>query len=412
MRQEHILSILYDLAMVLSGETRSGPLVDQFLQRLMFHTGFPCGHYLSHISPAREDGRCAAYLENSIGDPEFTARCGQRLSLSETVMLGDSSLIEDTALLAANFGEANAWHTMLRLRVGEDSIFVLLSPEPLRSDLPFTSMFDPVLRNFTRVLDLCRANEAHVEELEMANRELEAFCHSVSHDLRTPLRGIDGFSLALLEDCASQLDREGMDYLRRVRNGVQRMGTLIDDLLKLSRMTQAPLSRQPIDMRLLATRTLDELRENEPHRHVEVHIGEGLKVTADPALLGLALDNLLGNAWKYTGKKAHAIIEFGVAREDGETVFYIRDNGAGFDMQYADMLFAPFQRLHKAEEFSGTGVGLATVQRVIQRHGGEIWAEAEVGKGATFFFTLPLQMKDIHRQACKNAETARPSDER
>ena len=395
MRQEHILSILYELAMVLSGETRSGPLVDQFLQRLMYHTGFPCGHYLSHITHLPETppgaGQCTAFLENSIGDPDFSARCGEQVTLSDAVLLGESAVIDDAELLAENFGKGDAWQTMLRLRVGADSVFLLLSSQPLRSDLPFTSMFDPVLRNFTRVLELCRANEAHMEELEMANRELEAFCYSVSHDLRAPLRGIDGFSQALLEDCGDQLPGDGRDYLDRVRNGVQRMGALIDDLLHLSHTTQAPMQHKVVDMTAMANEIVGELRDAEPDRQVEVHIADGMKAHGDPALLHLALANLLGNAWKYTGKRERAVIEFGLSREDGESLFYVRDNGAGFDMRYADMLFQPFQRLHKTDEFSGTGIGLATVQRVIQRHGGRIWAEAEVDKGASFFFTLPVR---------------------
>ena len=397
MNQEHILSILYELSMVLSGETRSGPLVERFLQRLMFHTGFPCGLYLKNVLllPEAENGEplCSAFLETAIGDPELTANRGQPLMLPAVLVLGESAFVRDAALLADSFGEAGGWHTMLKLRARDNSVFLLLSSESLSSDLPFTAMFDPVLRNFVRVYDLCCANENHMADLETANKELEAFSYSVSHDLRAPLRSIDGFSLALLEDFGDQLDAEGQEYLQRMRHGVQRMGRLIDDLLNLSRTAQGPLSRKMVDMTALADRIIADLRESTPQRQVEVRLAEELVVSADPNLLAVALNNLLENAWKYTGNRQRARIEFGVTREKGEEVFYIRDNGTGFDMNYANKLFGVFQRLHKTDEFSGTGIGLATVQRVIHRHGGQVWAEAAVGEGATFFFTLPARGK-------------------
>jgi len=230
--------------------------------------------------------------------------------------------------------------------------------------------------------------------LEAANKELEAFSYSVSHDLRAPLRGIDGFSQILLEDHSEQLDEEGKGYLQRVRDGVQRMSMLIDDMLMLSRTTQVPLKRQPVDISKLANNTVIELREGMPDREVEIQIVEGLQANADPKLMAVALDNLLGNAWKYTGKQERAAIEFGMSEQDDEPVFYVKDNGVGFDMRHANKLFSAFQRLHKAGDFSGTGVGLATVQRIIQRHGGRIWAEAELGKGAIFYFTLPARKEN------------------
>lgn len=226
-------------------------------------------------------------------------------------------------------------------------------------------------------------------ELERANRELEAFSYSVSHDLRTPLRAIDGFSQALLEDYAAQLDDTGRDYLGRVRAGAQRMGQLIDDLLQLSRVSRAELSVAEIDLSTMAAEIIGELHEREPQRAVEVVINPGLKASGDVRLLRIALENLLNNAWKYTGRRKLAHITFGARHGDGEPCFYVRDDGAGFDMAYANKLFGAFQRLHDAREFPGTGVGLATVQRIIHRHGGHIWAEAEVDKGSTFYFTLP-----------------------
>lgn len=226
------------------------------------------------------------------------------------------------------------------------------------------------------------------EELAAANRELEAFAYSVSHDLRAPLRAIDGFSQALLEDYGERLDGPGLDYLRRVRAASQRMAALIDDLLQLSRLTRAPLQPRVVDLSSMAREILSELQEQQPDRFVQVDIQPGMQVWGDPGLLRTALQNLLDNAWKYTSKNAYARIEVGCDQTDGDTVFYVRDNGAGFDMRYADKLFGPFQRLHHPSEYEGTGIGLATVQRIIHRHGGRIWAESSPGQGATFYFRL------------------------
>jgi PAS domain S-box-containing protein len=225
-------------------------------------------------------------------------------------------------------------------------------------------------------------------QLEAANRELEAFSYSVSHDLRAPLRGIDGFSQALLEDYADRLDEHGLDYLRRVRAATQRMSRLIDDLLGLSRITRGELRRETVDLSGLARSVVEQLREAHPERRVEFHVAGGLTAQGDARLLRIALENLLANASKFSSKNAGAVIEFGVMRDDGGDVYFVRDNGAGFDMQYASKLFGAFQRLHDVREFEGTGIGLATVQRIVRRHGGRVWAEGEPGRGATFYFTL------------------------
>src|SRR5258706_10610506 len=226
-------------------------------------------------------------------------------------------------------------------------------------------------------------------ELEAANKELEAFSYSVSHDLRSPLRTIDGFSQALLEDYADQLPAEGQNYLKRVRAATQRMGQLIDDLLNLSKVTRAPMKFVPVDLSGLVQGIAAELQRTQPERRVNFKITPNLKARGDPNLMQAALENLLNNAWKFTAKREQAEIEFGSKSENNETVFFIRDNGAGFDMAYVGKLFGAFQRLHAMTEFSGTGIGLATVQRIINRHGGRIWAEGAVDQGATFFFTLP-----------------------
>lgn len=225
-------------------------------------------------------------------------------------------------------------------------------------------------------------------ELESANRELEAFAHSVSHDLRAPLRGIDGWSLALLEDCGERLDEQGHKYLDRVRSEAQRMGRLIDDILYLSRVGRGELVPSTVNLTSLTQTIVARLKEANSNRTIEFIVAPQLKGVGDPRLLEIALTNLLANAVKFTGLRALARVEFGKTEYKGKPAFFVRDNGAGFDMAYAGMLFAPFQRLHKTSEFPGTGIGLATVQRVIHRHGGRIWAEAQVGEGATFYFTL------------------------
>jgi PAS domain S-box-containing protein len=230
---------------------------------------------------------------------------------------------------------------------------------------------------------------ARTEELQRANAELEAFSYSVSHDLRTPLRAIDGFSQALLEDYAKQFDEIGVDYITRVRSGAQRMGRLIDDLLKLARVSRGDFIREALDLTAMAEEVVADLRANDPDRNVAINITPDLAAQGDARLMRIALENLFNNAWKYTGKKEHALIEFDRCQYNNEECYRIRDNGAGFDMAYADKLFGAFQRLHDTHEFSGTGIGLATVQRIIHRHGGRIWADAKVDEGAVFFFTLP-----------------------
>jgi len=228
-------------------------------------------------------------------------------------------------------------------------------------------------------------------ELQTAINELEAFSYSVSHDLRAPLRGIDGFSLALLEDYEDKLDDDGKDYLRRVRAGTQKMGTLIDDLLILSRASRDTLKQTTVDLSELANNAKSQLQENHPGRQIQVDIKSDMKTLGDASLLSSVIDNLLGNAWKYTSKNPHARIEFSCFSQDNTTVFFVKDNGVGFDMSYKDKLFGAFQRLHKDIDFPGTGIGLAIVQRIINRHGGKVWAESDLNKGATFYFSLPNQ---------------------
>ncbi len=233
--------------------------------------------------------------------------------------------------------------------------------------------------------ELVKARDA----AEASNKELEAFSYSVSHDLRTPLRSIDGFSQALLEDYQDRLDDTAKSYLNRVRKATQHMGRLIDDMLKLSRVTRSEYRLETVDLSLMVRDIAETMKQEDPGRTVDVIIREGVTVNGDPALLKIALDNLIDNAWKFTGKEKRPQVEFGTILTAGKTAYFIRDNGVGFDMAYVDKLFGAFQRLHTSLEFPGTGIGLATVRRVINRHGGQVWVEAAVGKGATFYFTIP-----------------------
>ncbi len=235
--------------------------------------------------------------------------------------------------------------------------------------------------------ELERRVQERTTQLEATNQELEAFAYSVSHDLRAPLRGIRGFSELLLERYGDQLDSEGQDYLRRACESSDRMSRLIDGLLKLSRVGRCELHWGPVNLTELAEASVVELRKAEPERQVDVLIQPNVRVGGDEHLLRLVLDNLLGNAWKFTSQRRDARIEFGFATEP-EPAFFVRDNGVGFDMKYAGNLFGVFQRLHASEEFPGTGIGLATVQRIIKRHRGRVWATGVVNQGAVFYFTL------------------------
>lgn len=236
--------------------------------------------------------------------------------------------------------------------------------------------------------ELERRVRERTAQLESSNKELESFCYSVSHDLRAPLRAIDGFSHALMEDCVARLSDSERDYLNRICTSSKRMGQLIDDLLRLSRLTRAPIAFQEVDLTTLAGNIITPMREHDPDRCVDIVLASDMHTRGDEGLLRTALENLLGNAWKYTSKRPHAQIAFGREQRGDETVYFVKDNGAGFDMRYAGQLFGAFQRLHDAREFQGTGIGLATTKRIISRHGGRIWADAQPGQGASFYFTL------------------------
>jgi signal transduction histidine kinase len=279
--------------------------------------------------------------------------------------------------------------------------FVAEAPEPQRAGVTaagaqflgeLLSPFEMAFRGYREANEkLQRLNEdlhAQKDAVMHVNKELEAFSYSISHDLRAPLRSMDGFSQVLLEDYADRLDDTARGYLGRIRAAAQHMARLIEDILELARVSRGDLVLQPVDLSALARAVVARLREDDPERKVEVVIEDRVMGTGDPRLLGVVLDNLLGNAWKFTSRRDDATITFGQQEMNGRTVYYVRDNGAGFDMAYAQKLFGLFQRLHAGTDFEGTGVGLATVQRIVNRHGGEVWADSKVDEGATFYFTL------------------------
>lgn len=246
-----------------------------------------------------------------------------------------------------------------------------------------------------KIMDLNLRLEERVQErtaqLEAANHELEAFSYSVSHDLRAPLRAVDGFSQAVLEDYGEKVPDEGRRYLQIIRDGAQRMGTLIDDLLAFSRLSRAPVEKRQVNMARLVSDALDEIGLGRDDPKVRVSVGPMPEALGDPALLKQVWVNLISNAVKYSRKREQQVIEIGSQTLEGRNVFLVKDNGSGFDMRYANKLFGVFQRLHRTEEFEGAGVGLAIVQRIIHRHGGEVWADAAVDRGATFYFTLSAE---------------------
>ncbi len=287
----------------------------------------------------------------------------------------------------------------LRVRKDGNTFYAHIALTPVYNEQSVLTGFSVVTRDIT---EHKRAEEAirkltedlelkvkkRTAQLELVNHELESFAHSVSHDLRAPLRNLISLCKILLSRYTEHLDDEGKDYLAFILESSQKMMRLTTDLLNLSRVTQAELNTKPVNLSEVAKEIMKEMKEDYPERHVKFDIMDNLIVKGDVALLRIALQNLLDNAWKFTGKRSDALVELGVMQKDNQKVYYIRDNGVGFDPEYKDKLFAPFQRLHSEEEFPGSGVGLATVQRIIHRHGGRVWAEGAVNQGATIYFTL------------------------
>ena len=327
--------------------------------------------------------RYAVALRNHLAGPDDTALTRAyelgRMALNDGLGVLDMATLHAEALRIAALSGAPAAKPVETDKAAE---FFIESLSPFEMSLQGYRESNARLTALNAALDQARI------AAESANRELESFSYSVAHDLRAPLRSIDGLSQALLEDYNDKLDQEGQQYLRFLRESAQQMAQLIDDLLNLSRVTRSELKRETVDLSALARDILAKLARRESGRIVAATVQDGMTAEGDERLLGVVLENLLGNAWKFTGKRADATVIFGSVVIGGLVSYFIRDNGAGFDMAYADKLFGVFQRLHGVHEFEGTGIGLATVQRIIRRHGGQIRAEGAIDQGATFTFDL------------------------
>ncbi|CAN5335331.1 hypothetical protein BH11MYX1_BH11MYX1_37000 [soil metagenome] len=352
-------------------------------------------HSLSIVLDLTEQKRAEAAVKKLSEQHEADIRFRELLEAAPEAMVitdHDDRIVLMNAQAELLFGHKRAELLLAqldRLVAGPEGIrndgsrfLVEISSSPI--EIKGTTLTSRTIRDVTArkraVEDLTRARDA----AEVASRELEAFSYSVAHDLRAPLRGINGYAALLVEDLGDKLTAASRTHLERISLGAARMGELIDALLRLSRLSRTELVNDFVDLSALAREVLAQLHAHEPSREVEVIVADGLSTRGDRQLLMVVLENLLGNAWKFVGDRGGGTIELG----RDHAGYFIRDNGAGFDMRYAQKLFMPFQRLHSATEFSGTGIGLATVQRIVQRHGGAVWAEGAVGKGATFHFTL------------------------
>jgi len=339
------------------------------------------------------DGRCS-YVNR-----QFAEMLGREVSgmlCRPYLEFIDDCLHDEVAARLKNKGAGDSDHyETIFLRKDGARMWASVSAIPIKGgDGAFTGSFAMISdiskrKQAAEEIEVLHTNlSARALELEIANEDLEAFSYTVSHDLRRPLTAINGYSQVILEIFGDELSPQGKAYVKEILNGSIRMNHLIDTLLNFSRRNSGNFTRESVNISAMVLEIIDELRLTEPQRNVACEVQAGVCGDADAHLLRVVLDNLLGNAWKYSARKLEGVVEFGVAPHQEKTAYFIRDNGAGFDMERADRLFKPFQRLHAAEEFQGTGIGLASVQRIIQRHGGQVWAEGEPGKGATFFFTL------------------------
>jgi len=312
------------------------------------------------------------------------------ISLLEAVHRVDPHI---AAIMMTGHGTIDSAVTAMR----NGALDYILKPFKLKTVLPVIDRALEIRRLRIENAALAQRERAYIAELEAANRDLEAFSWSVSHDLRAPLRAVNGFCTMFLDQYGQHAPAEGRALLDRVLSGATRMDRMIEDLLRFSRCSRQPLHKRPVDLNQVVSRVLAELQTQNAGRAVELQVGKLPRCEADAALLELAFVNLLSNAFKYTRGRTPAVIEVGTAEEGGETALFVRDNGAGFDMKYSDRLFGVFQRLHTQDQFEGTGVGLSIVRRIIERHGGRIWAQAEPDRGACFMFTLPCAgAKEAH----------------
>jgi signal transduction histidine kinase len=382
------LSVLYDLALVVGSEVTVHGLLTRTLQRLLYHTGFPAGLVCSTLAGTAEPFSRHVRLEVVVGNHQLIRRVGEVISVPAV-------LVEPTALLAEipealkGLPARKPYRYVLRLPVPSFGTILLFHPEEPHSPLPLPELFVSFVSHLATALSLCQGIRDRTVALEEANAELEAFAYSVAHDLRAPLRAIDGYSHVLLSQHGASLDERGRDRLNQVRASAVRMARLIDDMLAFSHTSRREMAATAVDMNRLVRETVDEQRSACAGRVLRFEIGELPPAHGDRELLRQVLVNLLSNAVKFTRSRPEAVIVVeGAATVEGAT-YSVRDNGIGFDMAYADKLFGVFERLHSQSEYEGTGIGLAIVKRVVKRHGGRVWAEGAEGKGAVFHFFLP-----------------------
>jgi len=389
MASERILPVLYDLSLSIGSEIRLKPLLTRFLQRLLYHTSFPAGVALLDVSVIDQathmaEGRIAAV----VGDYELTGQEGQTVRLPAALLDGGVEQHDDASGLLGPLGPGR-YHSFLRLPVEGAGVIILMGPRTPETELPLGQMFQPVLAHLANAVHLCRENEARTAQLEAAYKELDELSYSISHSMLQPLRAINGFSAILLEEHSATLDDEGRRLLRIVRDSAQHMGRQIDDILRFLRLGKQTMAFRPTDIAALARDAFAQLQAAEPARRLHLNIGELPLAWGDREMLRQALMNLLSNAVKFSPADAEATVELSGAVEAKETVYAVKDHGVGFDMRYADKLFRVFERVHATGAYGGTGIGLALVKRIIERHGGRVWAQGEVGAGATFYFALP-----------------------
>ncbi|HEX6178110.1 MAG TPA: ATP-binding protein [Thermoanaerobaculia bacterium] len=399
-------------------ETTSGAVdslasgeVDPYLQRLLKHPAIAMATVYSdadrttrrrpHIAePGVFGGFLTSFREAVVGchagpartvcleaDPTYYGRRLSALLLPHLALLGASAILLGIAVaLGRGSGRARLIELTSIVRgAADDSNLALRASE---APGPAAELAKAINRLLEQIQQRDIVLRRRTTELEGANRELESFSYSVSHDLRSPLASVDGFAQALAETQSERLDEEGREYLRWIQDAVEQMKNLVSGLLQMSRMSRAELNRARVDLSAVASSIADSLRQRDPSRSIEFNIQSGMFVDGDERLLHAVLENLMSNAYKFTGKKEHAVIRVGSRSLEGRPTYFVQDNGAGFDSTLAARMFTPFQRLHATSEFEGTGIGLATVRRIIERHGGTIWAEGKVGEGATFEFTL------------------------
>ncbi len=382
------LTVLYDLALTIGSEVTVEALLSRTLQRFLYHTGFPAGIIYSSLPGAASSALPEVRLEAAVGNYALIKRTGEAMPLPAALV--------DTAPMLAELPDALAvlparrpYRHVLRLPIPDFGAALLLSPEAPRSALPLTELFVPIMSRLATAITLCQHVRERTAALQQANAELEAFAYSVSHDLRAPLRAIDGFSQILIEDHAAALDGEARRLLDQVRANTVRMNRLIDDMLSFSRMARREMAAMPVDMTGLAREAAAEAQAGAAGRSLRFEIGELPATHGDRDMLRQVLVNLLANAVKFTRTRAEAVIEVGGAAAIDGSTYYVKDNGVGFDMAYAGKLFGVFERLHAQKDYEGTGIGLAIVKRIVMRHGGRVWAEGREGEGAAFHFFLP-----------------------